>query len=144
MSHRDGLALRSLVYHEILSAYLNYVKARGYTSMFIWACPPMAVSLSMRLYHPQHLLQPCAWLEVSNFATQQPVDQHTERAFMHSSPAHAFIGVDQSQQRKSSTLCVRTGYRLGSMEAVEPSLCAVVQSITRAPMLLWHGCLGYG
>jgi len=43
MSHRDGLALRSLVYHEILSAYLNYVKARGYTSMFIWACPPMAV-----------------------------------------------------------------------------------------------------
>ena len=44
MSHRDGLALRSLVYHEILSAYLNYVKARGYTSMFIWACPPMAVS----------------------------------------------------------------------------------------------------
>lgn len=46
MSHRDGLALRSLVYHEILSAYLNYVKARGYTSMFIWACPPMAVSFS--------------------------------------------------------------------------------------------------
>ena len=45
MSHRDGLALRSLVYHEILSAYLNYVKARGYTSMFIWACPPMAVCL---------------------------------------------------------------------------------------------------
>ena len=44
ISHRDGLALRSLVYHEILSAYLNYVKARGYTSMFIWACPPMAVS----------------------------------------------------------------------------------------------------
>ena len=49
MSNRDGLALRSLVYHEILSAYLNYVKARGYTSMFIWACPPMAV----RLLRPQ-------------------------------------------------------------------------------------------
>ena len=64
MSHRDGLALRSLVYHEILSAYLNYVKARGYTSMFIWACPPMAVSLSMRAvstrstsYSPVHGLK---------------------------------------------------------------------------------------
>ena len=55
MSHRDGLALRSLVYHEILSAYLNYVKARGYTSMFIWACPPMAVRLSICLY--KHCLQ---------------------------------------------------------------------------------------
>ena len=55
MSARDGLALRSLVYHEILSAYLNYVKARGYTSMFIWACPPMAVSLSSFIMASQSL-----------------------------------------------------------------------------------------
>ena len=48
MSHREGLALRSLVYHEILAAYLNYVKARGFTSMFIWACPPMAVRASQQ------------------------------------------------------------------------------------------------
>ncbi len=63
MSHRDGLALRSLVYHEILSAYLNYVKARGYTSMFIWACPPMAVSLPACLPSEQRLAAFCMLLK---------------------------------------------------------------------------------
>lgn len=63
MSHRDGLALRSLVYHEILSAYLNYVKARGYTSMFIWACPPMAVR-QLRPQQPQVSVRAKACLQV--------------------------------------------------------------------------------
>jgi hypothetical protein len=47
-SAREGVALRTLVYHEVLTAYLAYVKARGYTSMFIWACPPLQV----RFYPP--------------------------------------------------------------------------------------------
>ena len=42
-SAREGVALRTLVYHEVLTAYLAYVKLRGYTSMFIWACPPLQV-----------------------------------------------------------------------------------------------------
>ena len=63
MSNRDGLALRSLVYHEILSAYLNYVKARGYTSMFIWACPPMAVRL-LRPQQSQVSVRGKAWLQL--------------------------------------------------------------------------------
>ena len=47
MSAREGMALRTLVYHEVLTAYLAYVKARGYTSMFIWACPPLQVRASL-------------------------------------------------------------------------------------------------
>ena len=46
VSAREGMALRTLVYHEVLTAYLAYVKARGYTSMFIWACPPLQVRAS--------------------------------------------------------------------------------------------------
>lgn len=40
-SSAAGCALRTLVYHELLIAYLAYVRRRGYERMFIWACPPL-------------------------------------------------------------------------------------------------------
>eukprot|EP00803_Ostreobium_quekettii_P009731 evm.model.scf_220.10 EVM.evm.TU.scf_220.10 scf_220:112645-117463(-) len=35
-----GEALRTLVYHEVLLTYIKYVRAQGYHSMYVWACPP--------------------------------------------------------------------------------------------------------
>ncbi len=44
---RPGVALRTLVYHEIIIGYLDWVKRHGFTSMYIWACPPMQARLRL-------------------------------------------------------------------------------------------------
>lgn len=38
-----GTALRTMVYHEVLLAYIERAAMLGMNSIYIWSCPPLAV-----------------------------------------------------------------------------------------------------
>lgn len=53
-----GAALRSMVYHEVLMAYIAHAKAHGYVAMYIWACPPVAGDDYIMYCHPHRQKTP--------------------------------------------------------------------------------------
>jgi hypothetical protein len=38
-----GTALRTMVYHEVLLAYIDRAAMLGMNAIYIWSCPPLAV-----------------------------------------------------------------------------------------------------
>lgn len=52
----EELNVRSKKLDDVLQAYLAYIQARGFTSMFIWACPPLQVRCT----------RPLLWLYTSH------------------------------------------------------------------------------
>lgn len=49
---------RTAVYHEVLVAYLEYAKQRGFVAAHIWACPPLRGNHFIFWSHPAHQRTP--------------------------------------------------------------------------------------
>ena len=53
-----GDSLRTSVYQEVIVQYMQYLKQRGFTSMYIWVCPPFAGDDYIFYCHPSQQKTP--------------------------------------------------------------------------------------
>lgn len=89
---------RTIVYHEILVSYLEYVKVRGFHTAHIWACPPQKGDDYILYVHPPDQKTPRAdklknWYQdmlnvcQARGIVSEIVDIHTEYLADHSNDA---------------------------------------------------------
>jgi E1A/CREB-binding protein len=50
--------VRTGVYHEVIVAYLAWVRARGFERAHLWACPPQRGNNFIFWCHPTHQRTP--------------------------------------------------------------------------------------
>ena len=58
--------VRTVVYHELVAAYMEYVRRRGFNTAHIWSSPPQRGNTYIFWCHPPHQRTPgkerlCAW-----------------------------------------------------------------------------------
>ena len=99
---------RTMVYHEIMVGYLQWVQARGFEQGHIWSCPPQRGDNFIFWCHPNYQRTPsrdrlCAWYSgMLRRATSLGVIKETSNLWSGYFSSYMKREKDETQQRQAS------------------------------------------
>ncbi|MCD7467180.1 hypothetical protein HAX54_004457 [Datura stramonium] len=111
----SGEALRTFVYHEILIGYLEYCKKRGFTSCYIWACPPLKARLP---YFDGDYWPGAAGYDLSTSTRRRWKENIIRRSHEEDHIKKSFLKVCQSDLSGNATKDILLMHKLG--ETISP------------------------